>query len=783
MNKTSTKEKKSPEDLLKEYKDQYKIIDLFPYKIKNVNNFINRNHPVNLHPSASKYKSYWRQCINYSIEGKWVNDEGTYIWMMPKLWWYININKIPLTDKISKTRLYSYPDLADTEWLFGSYLTCCIGFSGFKDDTNSCHKFLLNNPTIEECTEHCTKQNPETKEWFFDQREFDNLVVDGKIKTYINQWAYLTTYMTNKPLGVPLYYNQAQNGGMLTSRGTGKSEWLKSDVVHEWVTGGVKYKEDWKLMAKNSIEMWIGSAQADKTNDLIKKIKKSYDNLPGEYDNGITYYPSPFLKITTGSWSTDNKKGIQHLYKDANNMTKGSASQMKFGTITTENPEGAVGMRCNRISLEEIGLMNNYLEAHANNVNSLSTDGYQFGVEFCVGTGGSLDKIQDVKKVFYDPEAYDFMSIPNYWENKNKDTWLFIPVLYTHRDCKDRNGNTDFDKVLNKVIKIREKKKRAQDLHAYEKELMFNPLVPAEIFISAKFNLFPKVQLAERINYLEQFSTPTENIELIRNKEGVQRISTDKIPIQEFPMKESTEDKEGAIIIYEHPLIEHTNRNLYKVVYDPVKDEGEGTSLASVLVYKDYHSLGTIIDDYNVPDNSYNGTIVAEWVGRFNLPEHNHEQAFMLTEYYQGLLYPETNVGQINVYARNKNYTHLLGRAPKAAMSKDLKNPKFKSDIGVSMNKQLKDAAERYAKSWFLSKRPDGSSQIDHIHSLRLLREAIAYDRTGNFDHISSLFVLMFVINNSIEEPVYQIKQARAKKSSEDLFNFIQENTTYGSYN
>ena len=1137
-------DKKSQEDLLKEYKKNYKVVDLFPYKIKNVNNFINRNHPVNLHPSTSKYKSYWKQAIQYSIEGKWVNDEGTYVWMMPKLWWYINIDKITITDKINKSRLRRSPDLADSEWIMSTYMCCSLGFSGFREDPlYSCNMYLLDEPTIQDCKDRCNKQDTTTLEWYFDQVEYDTLVYNGKLKTYKSAWEYLRTYMTDKPLGIGTYYNESYNYGKLTARGQGKmllptakirvkdgwttmedvqvgdkvynkegrlynvisktdlqedlkmfkltlrdgreieacedhlwevfnrdnklvikstkelfedywterkrdkrypdkkcidfkysipnnkhlkeetekelaihpyvmgcllgdgsltsdcitfttadlelvdylnkllpeefhlsdhkdlysygiiskeykkgvsfrhvlekyklnktnsetkfiphdyifnnyenkmellrglmdtdgfvdkngttieyytvskqlsdgfqeicrslgiptrhrikkthykkngikvvckpchritlytdkpvfklkrkldkiklrgsnyskSKVIKSSIIniepiglaagycievdapdktyltdnyivthnsfiiisnilHEWCTGGVKYFTAWQetknKISTNKIELFLGAAQSDKTNDLVSKLKTSYDELPGTYDNGQSWYPSPFFKNVEGSWSSDSKKGIKHSYKSSNGISKGSQSKMKFGTFTTENPEGAVGLRASQIVIEEVGLLGNFLEVHSNNVNSLE-DGIKFGMEICLGTSGSIDKIQEVKKAFYDPDAYEFYGIPNYWENESNDIWLFVPALYKHRDCKDVNGNTDFDKALMKIIKVRERKKRAQDLHAYEKELMFNPIVPAELFISAKFNLFPKVQLAERVNYLEQFPVKFDTIELIKTAQGVQMIGTDKVPIQEFPMKESTEDKEGAIIVYEHPIIEHTNRNLYKIVYDPVLNEGEGTSLASVLVYKDYHSLGTMIDDVNVPDNSFNGTIVAEWVGRYNLPEHNHEQAFMLTEYYQGLLYPETNVGQITTYARNNRYTHLLGRSPKASMAKDLKNPNFKYDVGVKMNKQLKDAAQRYAKSWFLGRRPNGETQIDNIYSLRLLREALAYDGEGNFDHISSLFILMFVINNSLEQPVYQIKQARAKKSSEELFEFMKNNTTYASY-
>jgi hypothetical protein len=54
-------------------------VDLFPYKIKNRELFYDRDHPVNISPESFEYEIYWNSKLKNYLEGRWVDDEGTWV--------------------------------------------------------------------------------------------------------------------------------------------------------------------------------------------------------------------------------------------------------------------------------------------------------------------------------------------------------------------------------------------------------------------------------------------------------------------------------------------------------------------------------------------------------------------------------------------------------------------------------------------------------------------------------------------------------------------------------
>ena len=88
------------------------------------------------------------------------------------------------------------------------------------------------------------------------------------------------------------------------------------------------------------------------------------------------------------------------------------------------------------------------------------------------------------------------------------------------------------------------------------------------------------------------------------------------------------------------------------------------------------------------------------------------------------------------------------------------------------MNGPLKDAAERYTKEWLLQVDDyDEDSQpvrvLDKIDSTRLLEEIISYDRKGNFDLLSALFMCLIQLNEEYIDKDY--KESVAKRNARKL--------------
>ena len=90
------------------------------------------------------------------------------------------------------------------------------------------------------------------------------------------------------------------------------------------------------------------------------------------------------------------------------------------------------------------------------------------------------------------------------------------------------------------------------------------------------------------------------------------------------------------------------------------------------------------------------------------------------------------------------------------------------------MVEKLKDAGEKYIKSWLLRERDfdeDGNklTNINTIYSPALLEELIYYNRKGNFDRVMALMILMLFIEN--DDTIYDSEPAMTP-IGESLENF-----------
>ena len=217
-----------------------KDYDLFLYKMKDRELFYQRDHYKNISPESFTFENYWNDFWKRCLEGEWINDKGTWVYFMPKLFYYVNYVKIignEEGDEDSRTEMS--PDLSSLEWLQYSYLLLCDGFSGFEeDDIYTCNKLVWRlangffiNKYQRKKLENCYQPN-------------------GELKIYVDPWEYLTRFYlvdnpSDKPLGKALYENSRENGIFMGSRGTAKSYCLYGgDLLHEWTFGGVRTFEE-----------------------------------------------------------------------------------------------------------------------------------------------------------------------------------------------------------------------------------------------------------------------------------------------------------------------------------------------------------------------------------------------------------------------------------------------------------------------------------------------------------------------------------------------------------
>ena len=781
---------------------QEKPIRLFTL-LYNIDDFIVKAHPK-FHPETTDYLRYWEEQEKYCILGKWGLDsdgiEGGYRWMPGNLYYYINMCIIEQQGE-SNTVVWKKPLLRDVEWMLSYGWVTCRGFSGFSDDKKyTCHRVVKEYKDLLDAGKTYEDLTPKQKEAL---RKYESDIVlkydsitdeEGHTKKvpvykkYIEAREYL--YKTfDKPMGKPLFQNDALNFFVLGARGFGKSFFCGNAVIgHEFTFRGAKEINDQYLNEENKVEIFVGSSLSSKSSDLLTKFaasQKFAKKRLGAWEEGDEFIPGFFDVPVQGTLSPNNGKGYRHEYmikKDGEWVMDGSETTVKHGIYTTENPQAAVGTRPTVMVIEEVGLLSNLLSVHGANETCQIRD-TKFGSSFYIGTGGNMEKITESKIVFEDPVAYKFLPYDDVFEGRIKPIGFFMPAYYVDNAFKDDKGNTKLEEAWEQEMHERKIREDAASSSALNEYIMARPIVPSEMFLNMNMNIFPTAKLRERLAEVE-----VNNLDGIRESVGWLEWSDSerkkviwvdnafsrqkRIPIKELNLDAYKGDISGAVVIYEHPDEKAPpptyRQSLYKVVYDPVKDDNGGTSLASILVYKGFSK-----DAWNA---GLQGTIVAEYIGRLDRVNDMHEIALRLAHYYNSKVMVENNIPDFVRYCRMNGYYHVLQPSPYLAISKVIQNPGKKYDVGVTMSKQLNVHCEQLARQFLLDDwkvSEDGSKKynLDKLCSRRLLNEFIAYDRELNFDHISSFKILALWLSQEREEPVRD--PAETKDRYEDLEKFM----------
>lgn len=740
---------------------EFKNIRLWPI-INNAKAFI-FDHPE-LHPESAAFIKYWKEQKKRCIEGFWGNDsaDDTEKWryMSGPLYFYTNMWTIKMQDKYQKSEYYTRPLLRDNEWIVFNAILAAQGFSGFDDDEQyTCHRLV--KKFLDQEQEKRDKNGSLIKLSKLEERELSEsnnvLKKDGNYKEYIEAYEFLKRTF-DKPLGRPLYENPVKNIIFLSGRGQGKSYQMSSIGGHEFTFDGSKYYDTSNKLKLQS-GVFVGAADGDKSTDLIAKIKDGLLNIPGFYGEGDDYVPSPFYKQVKGTWNEG--EFIEHAYKVQENgewKIKGSKSKIFHGNFGHDTHD-AVGKRCTKIFVEEVGELDKVETVHSANERVLKIGGNKFGMEFCIGTGGNVKYITGVKKLFYNPSQYDYYPFQDYWENSG-EVGLFVPATYCFNEVKDENGNTDLEEALEICVDTRNEKSKADTSAPLDFEMMYSPLKISEIFLNPNTNIFPVSLLRNRQAELEirnLFKAKAQFGTLEWTKEGVVRWMPDMQlkPITSYYVDERANTK-GSIVIYEHPgdhVKPKYKSSLFKIAYDIVGSENGGTSFASILVYKG-------LPDFIQDPSEMRNTIVAEYIGRMNNVDDIHEICVKLAIYYRGRILYEDNTPGFLTYCRQKGFLDLLQPTPNTALGEVYEGVFKKGKFGLKMTGRLIDAADVQTRKWMtepIEHDQDGNVvrfNVDSIYSPRWLDEYINYDGIGNFDHISCFRILMIWLMDEIAVPL-----------------------------
>jgi hypothetical protein len=465
--------------------------------------------------------------------------------------------------------------------------------------------------------------------------------------------------------------------------------------------------------------------------------------------------PSDVLK------KADHIKSSYIEYKNGIKLESGFKSEIQAVTFK-DNPDALRGKNAKDIFFEESGAFGTpgLLKAsYAASQDCVMAGAIKTGMITIFGTSGDMEGgTYDYADMFSRPEAFDLMPFINIWDEDSLTTKVgfFHPINWNMEGFYDEQGNSNKKAAKDLELSIRAKLvKNGATSTELQQRMQEKPLGPGEAFAAVSSNTFPVVELKQQLQKVKANDwqrikgTPVDLLYEDGKITAKPILDGSKEPITSY--HHIPTNKRGCPVIYEHP-VPNAPKGLYKIGYDPLRQE-EGTSLASICVYKGVH-IGTV----------YHSILVAEYIGRYEDPDDIDRIAEMFADLYSTTIMYENEVTGVKNYFRRIKRLNLLAIQPDAVISKNVKNSRVARVYGCHMNVQLKDAGERYVKSWLLTvldydENGNPIRVIDRIFSIRLLEELISYNRKGNFDLVSSLFMCMFQVQEEVLGKEYNEKK------------------------
>ena len=433
------------------------------------------------------------------------------------------------------------------------------------------------------------------------------------------------------------------------------------------------------------------------------------------------------LRRRAGMWVKDEY---------GNQIEVGYKSEI-IGVTLKDNPDVVRGKKANLIMFEEAGSFKELSAAWQIARPSVEIDGKAFGTMIAYGTGGDEESnFFTLKDMFYHPEGYNCLALPNIWDENvaNTECGFFIPQ-YANMDLRDeqgkrlymdKDGNTLTIPARQYILEERRKViENSTNSVAVDRYVAERPITPAEACLEFNGNIFPKKELQEQLGKIRTnklLSNHKQVGDLIWESDGSLKWLLKKNgDITHYPLNKN-DDPTGSIVIWEHP-VKDAPIGLYIIGVDPYDHDQSGTnSLGSCFVYKRFQNF-----------ENYYDLIVAEYTGRPSTAEEFYENVRKLAIYYNArIMYENQNKGLFPYFVA-KHCDYLLADQPDI-INDIISNSKVNRKKGCHMNKQIKQWGEGLIKDWLNDEKAPGHKNLHDILSEPLLEELISYNDLGNFD-------------------------------------------------
>ncbi len=565
------------------------------------------------------------------------------------------------------------------------------------------------------------------------------------------------------------YMEQAANGGLynnfeggqhcaeLASRGKGKSFSLASILSHDFILGVNE-------IAHNKVMSVVTAYQKEYlTKDGVLNKFSSMANFCAEH----TQFPRKRLKS-----SMQEMTWIMG-YKDVElDIERGTLNNV-LGVSSKDDESKLRGKRAAHILIEEFGTFPRLTDMYNVLTPSVEEGDIVFGQIYMLGTAGDNESdFAGAQEIMYNPKGYRMYALPNVFDKNNQgrpNFVFFFPGYVNRKGCYNEDGVSDVIKALIEILMNRYTKKyNSSDPNTIIKVIAEVPITPAEAIVKTGVNMFPVVDLTERLQQLDNNPREFDDVytgELVMNTKGEVEFRPGGQPIREFPHKDNK--IEGAVEIFQLPEIDRNTGKPFNSRYilgcDPYDDDASNTmSLGSVFVL-----------------DLWTDKIVAEYTGRPLFAEDFYEVCRRLCLYYNGRMNYENNKKGLFSYFSKNNCTYLL-----TDQLEFLRDKQMIKDVGYGNKAKGTNAtlavnsyAKNLLRAWLL--RPtvviqevDGEQvevaipALFTVRSRALIKELINFNNEGNFDRISAMGMLMLLREDKMITYQGNISKERQERES-----------------
>lgn len=565
------------------------------------------------------------------------------------------------------------------------------------------------------------------------------------------------------------YMEQAANGGLynnfeggqhcaeLASRGKGKSFSLASILSHDFILGVNE-------VAHNKVMSVVTAYQKEYlTKDGVLNKFSSMANFCAEH----TQFPRKRLKS-----SMQEMTWIMG-YKDVElDIERGTLNNI-LGVSSKDDESKLRGKRAAHILIEEFGTFPRLTDMYNVLTPSVEEGDIVFGQIYMLGTAGDNESdFAGAQEIMYNPKGYRMYALPNVFDKNNQgrpNFVFFFPGYVNRKGCYNEDGVSDVIKALIEILMNRYTKKyNSSDPNTIIKVIAEVPITPAEAIVKTGVNMFPVVDLTERLQQLDNNPREFDDVytgELVMNTKGEVEFRPGGQPIREFPHKDNK--IEGAVEVFQLPEIDRNTGKPFNSRYilgcDPYDDDASNTmSLGSVFVL-----------------DLWTDKIVAEYTGRPLFAEDFYEICRRLCLYYNGRMNYENNKKGLFSYFSKNNCTYLL-----TDQLEFLRDKQMIKDVGYGNKAKGTNAtlavnsyAKNLLRAWLL--RPtvviqevDGEQvevaipALFTVRSRALIKELINFNSEGNFDRISAMGMLMLLREDKMITYQGNISKERQERES-----------------